>query len=114
MHYTGRHMHLTVPGIVIPITQPHQLAKKRDINHYAQQQKTRTNTCTCDTSLPDELNYLYACFEANNTETCMRALAVTEDYVIKLSVANVSKTFRQVNIHKAAEPDVYCKHTLTN
>ena len=26
-----------------------------------------------DTSLPDELNYFYARFEASNTETCMRA-----------------------------------------
>jgi hypothetical protein len=28
-----------------------------------------------DTSLPDELNNFYACFEASNTETCMRACA---------------------------------------
>jgi hypothetical protein len=55
-----------------------------------------------DTSLPDKLNYFYACFEANNTETCMRAPAVLKDCVITLSEANVSKTFRQVNIHKAA------------
>jgi hypothetical protein len=33
-----------------------------------------------DTSLPDELNYFYARFEASNTETCMRASA--EDCVI--------------------------------
>ena len=35
----------------------------------------------------------------------MRASAVPDDYVITLSVANVSKTFKQVNIHKAAGPD---------
>ena len=35
----------------------------------------------------------------------MRASAVPDDCVITLSVANVSKTFKQVNIHKAAEPD---------
>jgi hypothetical protein len=58
-----------------------------------------------DTSLSDELNYFYARFEANNTETCMRAPAVTEDCVITLSPADVSKTFKQVNIHKAAGPD---------
>jgi hypothetical protein len=29
-----------------------------------------------DTSLPDKLNYFDARFEANNTETCMRAPAV--------------------------------------
>ena len=38
----------------------------------------------------------------------MRASAtasVPDDFVIMLSVANVSKTFKQVNIHKAAGPD---------
>ena len=58
-----------------------------------------------DTSLLDELNYFYARFKANNTGTCMRAPAVLEDRVITLSAADVSKTFRQVNIHKAAVPD---------
>ena len=58
-----------------------------------------------DTSLPNELNYFYACFEANNTETCNRAPAVPEDCVITLSTAYVSETFKQVNVHKAAGPD---------
>ena len=58
-----------------------------------------------DTGLPDELNYFYARFEAGNTETWMRASAVPDDYVIKLSAADVSKTFKQVNIHKDAGPD---------
>ena len=35
----------------------------------------------------------------------MRAPAVLEDRVITLSAADVSKTFEQVNIHKAAGPD---------
>ena len=35
----------------------------------------------------------------------MRAPAVPEDCVITLSTANVRKTFKQVNIHKAAGPD---------
>jgi hypothetical protein len=39
-----------------------------------------------DTSLPDELNYFYARFDASNTETCMRASAVPDDCVITLSV----------------------------
>jgi hypothetical protein len=34
----------------------------------------------------------------------MRASAVPDDCVITLSAADVSKTFKQVNIHKAAEP----------
>jgi hypothetical protein len=53
----------------------------------------------------DELNYFYARFEASNTETCMRASAVPNDCVITLSTANLSKTFKQVNIHKVAGPD---------
>jgi hypothetical protein len=48
-----------------------------------------------DTSLPDELNYFYARFKANNTETCMRESAVPDDRVITLSAADVSKTFKQ-------------------
>ena len=48
-----------------------------------------------DMSLLDELNYFYARFEANNTETCMRVPAVPEDCVITLSAANVSKTFKR-------------------
>ncbi|CDQ68875.1 unnamed protein product [Oncorhynchus mykiss] len=35
----------------------------------------------------------------------MRAPAVLDDCVITLSVADVNKTFKQVNIHKAAGPD---------
>ena len=42
-----------------------------------------------DASLPDELNAFYARFEASNTEPCMRAIAVPDDCVISLSVANV-------------------------
>ena len=58
-----------------------------------------------DASLPDEPNAFYARFEASNTEACMRAPAVPDDCVITLSVADVSKTFKKVNIHKSAGPD---------
>ena len=58
-----------------------------------------------DTSLLDELNNFYARFEASNTETCMRASADPDDCVIRLSAADVSKTVKKVNIHKAAGPD---------
>ena len=58
-----------------------------------------------DMNLPDELNYFYARIEASNTETCMRASAIPDDCVITLSVADVSKTYKQVYIHKAAGPD---------
>jgi hypothetical protein len=69
-----------------------------------------------DTSLPDELNHFYARFDANNTETCIKAPAVPENCVITLSAADVSETFKQVNIHKAYQDyqDVYCEHALTN
>ena len=43
----------------------------------------------------------------------MRAPAVLDDCVITLSVANVSKTFKQVTIHKAAWPDVLPGRVLT-
>ena len=56
-------------------------------------------------SLPDRLNAFNAHFKESNTEACMRAPAVPNDCVITLSVADVSKTFKQVNIHKAAGPD---------
>jgi hypothetical protein len=71
-----------------------------------------------DASLPDELNNFYAHFEARNTEACMRAPAIPDDCVIMLPVADVSKTFKQVNIHKAVGQtdyqDVYSKHVRTN
>jgi hypothetical protein len=35
----------------------------------------------------------------------MRAQAVPDNCVITLSLADVSKTFKQVNIHNAAGPD---------
>jgi hypothetical protein len=58
-----------------------------------------------EASLTDELNSFYARFEASNTEACKRAPAVLDEYVITLSLADVNKTFKQVNIHKAAGPD---------
>jgi hypothetical protein len=52
-----------------------------------------------------KLNAFYARFEASNTEACTRAPAVLDDCVITLSVADVNKIFKQVNIHKAVRPD---------
>jgi hypothetical protein len=51
-----------------------------------------------------ELN-AYARFEARIPEACMIAPAVPDDCVITLSVADVIKTYKQVDIHKAAGPD---------
>jgi hypothetical protein len=62
----------------------------------------RTTKGNPDTSCPVTRAY---CFKASNTEARTRAPAVLEDCVITLSLADVSKTFKQVNIHKAAGPD---------
>jgi hypothetical protein len=66
-----------------------------------------------DTCLPDVLNDFYARLEESNTETCKRASAVPDDCVITLSAADVSKTFKQVNIQTDYQ-DMYSKHALTN
>ena len=58
-----------------------------------------------DTSLPDKLNYFNARFKDYNAETCMRVSAVPDNCVITLSIADVSKIIKQVNIRKAAGPD---------
>jgi hypothetical protein len=65
-------------------------------------------------SLPNELNAFYACFEASNTEACMRAPAVLDDCVITLSVANVTgSTFTEPR-GQIDYRDVYSKHAQTN
>ena len=66
---------------------------------------TPSHELPSDASLPDGLNAFYARFKARNTEACMRAPAIPDDCVITLSVADVSRTFKQVNIYKAAGPD---------
>ena len=60
---------------------------------------------TTITDLLDELSTFYNRFKAGNTEAYIRAPAFLDDCVITLLVANVSKTFEQVNIHKATGPD---------
>ena len=61
-----------------------------------------------DTSLPDELNYFNARFEANNTETCMRAPAVLM-WVKPLDRSTFTRPQGQTDYQ-----DVYCEHALTN
>jgi hypothetical protein len=58
-------------------------------------------------SLPDELNYFYARFEASNTEACMRACSGR--LWLRSLVADVSKTLKQVNYK-----DVYSERALTS
>jgi hypothetical protein len=71
-------------------------------NYYGQP----SHVLPSDVSLPEELNAFYARFEASNTEACMRATAVPDNCMKTLSVADVSKTFKQVHIHKAVGPDI--------
>jgi hypothetical protein len=65
-----------------------------------------------DASLPVKLNAFYACIKASNTGACKIAPAVPNDHVITLSVADVSNTFKQVNIYKAAGQDGLPGHVL--
>ena len=71
-----------------------------------------------DMSLPDKLNYFYARFKENNTETYMREPAVLEDCVMMLSAADVSKTLNRSTftrpLGKTDYQDMYSKHALTN
>jgi hypothetical protein len=62
-------------------------------------------SCPVTGSLPDELNTFYAHFEAIKTEPFISAPAVLDDCGITLSVADVSQTIEQVNIHKVTGPD---------
>ncbi len=58
-------------------------------------------------SLPDELNEFYSRFEAHNTVDTERAPAADAEAVstFSISVADVTLSFRRVNIRKAAGPD---------
>ena len=58
-------------------------------------------------SLPDELNNFYARFEAHNTAHTESAPAAAAEEVsaLSVSVADVTRSFRRVNIRKAAGPD---------
>ncbi len=58
-------------------------------------------------SLLDELNLFYARFEAHNpAHTESDPVAVAEEAsAISISVVDVTRSFRQVNIHKAVGPD---------
>ena len=71
-----------------------------------------------DTSLPGKLNAFYANFEASNTEACMRAPIVPYNCVIRLSVAYVTMTFKQVKFTRPQGQtdyqDMYSKHAWTN
>ncbi|KAI4905794.1 hypothetical protein NFI96_024899 [Prochilodus magdalenae] len=56
-------------------------------------------------ALPDELNTFYARFEVNHTILPEKAPATADSAPHSVSVADVCKTFKRVNIHKASGPD---------
>ncbi len=58
-------------------------------------------------SLPDELNTFYARFEADNTAHTENAPAAAAEEVspLSLSVVDVTRSFKRVNIRKAVGPD---------
>ncbi len=58
-------------------------------------------------SLPDELNTFYARFEADTTAHTESAPAAAAEEVspLSLSVADVTRSFKWVNIRKAVGPD---------
>ncbi len=65
-------------------------------------------------SLLDELNTFYARFEADNTAHTESAPAAAAEEVspLSLSVMDVTRSFKQVNIRKAVGPDGIPGHVL--
>ncbi len=64
-------------------------------------------TVNIATSLPDELNNLYARFEAHNTAHTESAPVAAAEKVspLSISVVDVTRSFKRVNIRKAVGPD---------
>ncbi len=77
------------------------------INNITDYKGNKPATVNIAASLPDELNHFYARFEAHNTaHTESAPAAVAEEASeISISVADVTRSFRWVNIHKAVGPD---------
>ncbi len=77
------------------------------INNITDFKGNKPATVNTAASLLDELNLFYARFEAHNTtHTESAPTAVAEEVsAISISVADVTRSFRQVNIHKAVGPD---------
>ncbi len=84
------------------------------INNITDFKGNKPATVNIAASLPDELNHFYARFEAHNTtHTESAPAAVAEEAsAISISVADVTRSFRRVNIHKAVGPDGIPGHVL--
>ncbi len=77
------------------------------INNITDCKGNKPATVNIAASLPDKLNLFYARFEAHNpahTESAPAAVA-EEASAISISVADVTRSFKRVNIHKAVGPD---------
>ncbi len=77
------------------------------INNITDCKGNKPATVNIAATLPDELNLFYARFEAHNpahTESTPAAVA-EEVSAISISVADVTRSFKRVNIHKAVGPD---------
>ncbi len=77
------------------------------INNITGFKGSKPATVNIAASLPDELNTFYARFEADNTaHTEIAAAAAAEEVSpLTLSVADVTRSFKRVNIRKAVGPD---------
>ncbi len=77
------------------------------INNITDCKGNKPATVNIAASLPDELNLFYARFEAHNTaHTESAPAAVAEEAsAFSISVADVTRSFKRVNIHKAVGPD---------
>ncbi len=75
------------------------------INNITDFKGNKSSTVNIAASLPDELNLFYARFEAHNTAHTESAPAAEEVSAISISVADVTRSFKWVNIHKAVGPD---------
>ncbi len=84
-----------------------QEACGRGINNITGFKGNKPATVNIAASLPDELNTFYACFEAHNTAhtECAPTAAAEEVSPLSLSVADVTRSFKRVNICKAVGPD---------
>ncbi len=67
-------------------------------------------TVNIATSLPDELNTFYASFEADNK--AHKESTPEEVSPLSISVADVTRSFKRVNICKAVDPDGIPGHVL--
>ncbi len=77
------------------------------INNISGFKGNKSATVNIAASLPDELNHFHARFEADNTAHTESAPAAAAEEVsgLSISVANVTRSFRRVNIRKAVGPD---------